>query len=91
VISSRHQSIPISPIRPCTTPSFLPQEHLFPNWRRELSSYGNHIYGYQSGTAALRIVHRWCSTPSFLSNHRLIEEPENHRNLTGVSPGLIFE
>lgn len=27
-------------------PSFLPQEHLFPNWRRELSSYGNHIYGY---------------------------------------------
>ena len=27
-------------------PSFLPQEHRFPNWRRELSSYGNHIYGY---------------------------------------------
>ena len=27
-------------------PSFMPQEQLFPDWRRELSSYGNHIYGY---------------------------------------------
>ena len=34
------------PIRPCTTPSFVPQEQLLPNWWREFSSHGNHIYGY---------------------------------------------
>jgi multiple sugar transport system substrate-binding protein len=27
-------------------PSFLPQQQLFPNWWRELSSYGGKIYGY---------------------------------------------
>jgi multiple sugar transport system substrate-binding protein len=27
-------------------PSFVPHEQLFPNWWQELSSYGNHIYGY---------------------------------------------
>jgi multiple sugar transport system substrate-binding protein len=26
--------------------SFMPQPQLFPNWWRELSSYGDHIYGY---------------------------------------------
>jgi multiple sugar transport system substrate-binding protein len=25
---------------------FMPQEQLFPNWWRELASYGNHFYGY---------------------------------------------
>jgi len=33
-----------------------------------------------------------CDPPTAASrNQRLIEEPANHRNLTGASPGLMFE
>jgi ABC-type glycerol-3-phosphate transport system substrate-binding protein len=30
----------------CTMPALVPQQQLFPNWWRELSSYKNNTYGY---------------------------------------------
>jgi multiple sugar transport system substrate-binding protein len=51
-------------------PSFVPQEQLFPNWWRELSSYGNHIYGYP-----------YIALTTFLCYRKdLLDDPANQRN-----------
>ena len=51
-------------------PSFVPQELLFPNWWRELSSYGNHIYGYP-----------YIALTTFLCYRKdLLNDPANQRN-----------
>ena len=55
-------------------PSFIRQEHLFPNWR-ELSSYGNHIYGYP-----------YIALTTFLCYRKdLLDDPVNQH------AGLLFE
>jgi multiple sugar transport system substrate-binding protein len=51
-------------------PTFVPQEQLFPNWWRELSSYGNHIYGYP-----------YIALTTFLCYRKdLLDDPANQRN-----------
>jgi multiple sugar transport system substrate-binding protein len=51
-------------------PSFVPQQQLFPNWWRELSSYGNHIYGYP-----------YIALTTFLCYRKdLVDDPANRRN-----------
>ena len=50
--------------------SFVPQDQLFANWWRELSSYGDHIYGYP-----------FTGLTTFLCYRRdLLEDPVNLRN-----------
>jgi multiple sugar transport system substrate-binding protein len=50
--------------------SFMPQQQLFPNWWRELSSYGDHIYGYP-----------FTSLTTFLCYRKdLLDDPANQRN-----------
>ncbi|MGC1449653.1 MAG: extracellular solute-binding protein [Candidatus Sulfotelmatobacter sp.] len=49
---------------------FVPQEQLFPNWWRELSSYGNHIYGYPFIALTTFVCYR----------KDLLEDPANQRN-----------
>jgi multiple sugar transport system substrate-binding protein len=50
--------------------NFMPQQQLFPNWWRELSSYGNRTYGYP-----------FTSLTTFLCYRKdLLDEPANQRN-----------
>ncbi len=50
--------------------SFTPQEQLFPNWWRALSSYGDHIYGYP-----------FTGLTTFLCYRKdLLEDAANQRN-----------
>jgi multiple sugar transport system substrate-binding protein len=49
---------------------FMPQQQLFPNWWRELSSYGDHIYGYP-----------FTSLTAFLCYRKdLLADPANQRS-----------
>jgi len=51
-------------------PSFVPQQQLFPNWWRELSSYGDHIYGYPFT----------CLTAFLCYRKDLLDDPANQSN-----------
>lgn len=49
--------------------SFRPQEQLFPNWSRELSSYGKKIYGYPYTGLTAYLCYR----------KDMLQDPENQR------------